>query len=514
MTSPTHVLGHLVPGLFQGEDARRGITSVSADSRHVAAGSLFFALPGSRLDGQAFVGDALARGAVAIVGEFPRPAALARDIAFAEAPDARLALANAAAVFYPRQPGTIVAVTGTSGKSSVVDFTRQIFTLLGCEAASLGTIGVITAKASDHGSLTTPDPVSLHRTLDSLAAGGITHLAMEASSHGLDQRRLDGVRLGAAAFLNLGRDHLDYHATMSDYLAAKLRLFELLPEGRPAIVNADSDVADEVAAHTRARHPLLNFGRKGKTLQLAGLAREGFGQRMAVMAGGRSHDILLPLAGDFQASNALAAALMVIATGAETGETLACLPLLKGVPGRMERVGEVNGALVVVDYAHKPDALRAVLATLRPYATGSLTCVFGCGGDRDRGKRPLMGKIAVDGADMVIVTDDNPRTEAPEAIRAEIMAGATNGHARLLEIADRNQAIHHAMTGLKAGDVLVIAGKGHETGQVIGTETLPFSDHDAARAAMASLEASHVASLEPTNLSSPGTQPPRTSHTP
>ncbi|MGL4728220.1 MAG: UDP-N-acetylmuramoyl-L-alanyl-D-glutamate--2,6-diaminopimelate ligase [Bosea sp. (in: a-proteobacteria)] len=484
MGDSEHQLGKLAPGLFAPDDATRAISSITADSRKVTPGALFFALAGAKADGRAFVPDAASKGAIAIIGAFERPADLPAGIAFARADDPRLALAKAAAAFHPGQPATIVAITGTSGKSSVADFTRQIFQALGHEAASLGTVGIVTSKGARYGSLTTPDPVSLHEMLHGLDQESITHLAMEASSHGLDQRRLDGVRLSAAAFLNLGRDHLDYHPTMDEYFAAKLRLFELLPADKPAVINADDEwSARAIAAAETSGRAVLTVGAKGEALKLLATVREGFAQRLTIEAEGKGerarHDVLLPLAGDFQAANALVAAGLAIATGAKAKDAIAAIAHLTGVPGRLERIGEVNGGLAIVDYAHKPDALAALLATLRPYATGKLICVFGCGGDRDKGKRPIMGRIAMERADLVIVTDDNPRTETPAAIRAEVMVGAAGvGSAILTEIGDREAAIRHGVSLLSPGDVLVVAGKGHETGQIIGDRVLPFSDHD------------------------------------
>jgi UDP-N-acetylmuramoyl-L-alanyl-D-glutamate--2,6-diaminopimelate ligase len=475
-------LEQLFIDVFSPDDAGREATGIAFDSRKVAPGEVFVALAGARADGARFIADAVARGACAIVSGGERPADLPAGVAFAQVPDPRLALAQAAARLHPRQPATIVAVTGTSGKSSVADFTRQIFQALGHEAASLGTVGIVTAKGADYGSLTTPDPLSLHESLDGLAEAGITHLAMEASSHGLDQRRLDGVRLSAGAFLNLGHDHMDYHPTVADYLAAKLRLWELVPKGAPVVVNRDEAYAEEAAeVATASGHPLIGIGRKGETLRLVDSLRDGFSQRLTVAVGGSEIAVTLPLVGDFMAGNALVAAGLAIATGADAAAAIAAIAGLTGVPGRLERVGEAKGGLVVVDYAHKPDALAAVLATLRGYATGRLICVFGCGGDRDKGKRPLMGKIAAEKADIAIVTDDNPRSENPATIRSEIMAASP----RLQEIGDRSEAIRHAVGLLSAGDVLVVAGKGHETGQIVGDRTLPFSDHEAVRAAIA-----------------------------
>jgi len=481
LTDASFSLGQLFPGAFA-HDAELRVGGLSFDSRKVAPGQVFVALAGAKADGARFIVDAAARGAAAIVSGQPRPPELAPAIAFAQVADPRLALALAAAQVHSRQPGTIVAVTGTSGKSSVAEFTRQIFMALGRKAASLGTIGIVTADGADYGSLTTPDPLSLHCSLDGLAEAGITHLAMEASSHGLDQHRLDGVRLKAGAFLNLGHDHLDYHPSIADYLAAKLRLWELLPQGAPVVINRDEPYAVEAEqAAVAGGHPIIGIGRGGDRLRLLSVVREGFSQRLRVAVDGGEVEVVLPLVGDFMAGNALVAAGLAIAAGEEPVAAVRALSGLEGVPGRLERVAERNGGLVVVDYAHKPDALAAVLKTLRPYASGRLICVFGCGGDRDRGKRPLMGRIAAQGADIAIVTDDNPRSENPAAIRAEILAAAPG----LREIGDRASAIAAGVAELQPGDVLVVAGKGHETGQIVGDLTLPFSDHEVVREAVA-----------------------------
>jgi UDP-N-acetylmuramoyl-L-alanyl-D-glutamate--2,6-diaminopimelate ligase len=457
------------------------IAGISADSRTVAPGFLFVAISGTKADGARFIAEAVAKGAAAVVagdgaevGDVGVPVLRARD--------PRRALALMAANFFVAQPSTIVAVTGTSGKTSVADFTRQIFAALGHQAASLGTIGIVKPDGSLYGSLTTPDPVSLHKILAELAEEGVTHLAFEASSHGLDQHRLDGVRIKAAGFTNLGRDHLDYHPTMEAYMAAKLRMFtEVLPEDGIAVVNADSAQSAEVVQAAQAcGRRILTVGRAGEDLKLQRLVREGFAQRMSVGHEGRVYDVRLPLLGEYQASNALVAAGLAIATGESAGRVLPGLQNLHGVKGRLEIVGEVQGGLAVVDYAHKPEALAAVLTALRPFATGKLICILGCGGDRDKGKRPLMGGIAVEKADVVIVTDDNPRTEKPEAIRAEILAGAAGAR----EIGDRAEAIRAGVSLIEQGDVLVVAGKGHETGQILGDKVLPFSDHEELRKAM------------------------------
>jgi UDP-N-acetylmuramoyl-L-alanyl-D-glutamate--2,6-diaminopimelate ligase len=482
----SRTLADLVPGARGLPQAGAPVAGLTADSRRVVPGGVFVAVPGTKADGRLFAAAAGRAGALAVVAEGDRPADLDPGVAYLAVADARRALALAAARFHPRQPAAIVAVTGTSGKSSVAEFTRQVFAHLGHEAASLGTIGVVTARGAAYGSLTTPDPVSLHETLDRLAGDGVTRLAMEASSHGIEQRRLDGVRLAAAAFTNLGRDHLDYHATVADYLAAKLRLFtDLLPSGSPAVVNADGPEAAAVIAAARAAgRPVLTTGRAGEAIRLLASRAEGFSQRLTVVLDGREVAVDLPLVGGFQAENALVAAGLALAVEPGAGEAaLAALSGLKGVPGRMERVAEANGALVIVDYAHKPDALDGVLAALRPFASGRLVVVFGCGGDRDRGKRPLMGAIAARRADRVIVTDDNPRGEDPSAIRAAILAEAPGAE----EIGDRAEAIRAAVRALRPGDILVVAGKGHETGQIVGDRTLPFSDRDAVEAAVAEL---------------------------
>jgi UDP-N-acetylmuramoyl-L-alanyl-D-glutamate--2,6-diaminopimelate ligase len=459
------------------------IAGITADSRQVQPGWLFAAVAGAKQDGARFVPEAVAKGAAAVLMGEGAAATVPDGAIVLRAAEPRRALALAAARFYSMQPGTTVAVTGTSGKTSVAEFTRQIFARLGRNAASLGTIGLVKSDGSVYGGLTTPDPVTLHRTLAELAREGVTHLAFEASSHGLDQHRLDGVRLKAAAFTNLGRDHLDYHPSMEAYLAAKLRLFtELLPADGVAVVNADAEHAGEViAAARRAGRAIFAVGAKGEGLGLVSLTREGFDQRLRISHAGRTYDIRLGLIGDYQAANALLAAGLAIAAGEPAEGVLPALAHLQGVKGRLEIVGRVRGGLIVVDYAHKPDALLAALKALKAFAPGRITCVFGCGGDRDKGKRPIMGRIAVENARHVIVTDDNPRSERPEAIRAEILAGARGAR----EIGDRTEAIRAGIRLLGHGDVLLIAGKGHETGQIVGDRVLPFSDHEAVRVALA-----------------------------
>ncbi|RVD19918.1 UDP-N-acetylmuramoyl-L-alanyl-D-glutamate--2,6-diaminopimelate ligase, partial [Mesorhizobium sp. M4B.F.Ca.ET.017.02.2.1] len=388
-----------------------------------------------------------------------------------------------AARFYGKQPQTMVAVTGTSGKTSVAAFTRQIWEQAGLAAASIGTTGVVAPGRNEYGSLTTPDPVALHLLLKELADAGVTHASMEASSHGLDQRRLDGVRLAAGGFTNLGRDHMDYHPTVEDYHRAKLRLFDtLLPKGAPAVIFADDPWSEPtVRAAKAAGLDVLTVGRHGDFLRLKRVEHERHRQRAEVEVDSVLHEIDLPLAGDFQIANALVSAGLAISTGTLVAKALMALEKLKGAPGRLDLVGTTaNGAPVYVDYAHKPDALENVLASVRPFTTGRVIVVFGCGGDRDRGKRPIMGEIATRLADVVIVTDDNPRSEVPETIRAAILAAAPGA----IEIGDRRKAIHEAVAMLHAGDTLIVAGKGHEEGQTIGTETLHFSDHEEVRAAL------------------------------
>ncbi len=399
--------------------------------------------------------------------------------------------ADGRAVFQ-RQPEYIVAVTGTNGKTSVVSFARQIWIDLGYKSASLGTLGAIgpDGKRIDEGApLTTPDPVALHRLLDSLAGEGFDHVAFEASSHGLDQFRLDGVRIKVAAFTNLTRDHLDYHGTEEAYLAAKLRLFsEVLPPEGIAVVNVDTAYGVRVAeAAASAGRKVWRVGRAGKEIRLIDAALGPKGQTLSVEVHGERYEVALPLAGGFQASNALLAAGLVIACGGGQHSTMQALERLETVPGRMQWVGEVgtgeSGASVYVDYAHTPDALRTVLEALRPHTKHRLHLVFGCGGDRDAGKRPLMGMLAAALADHTIVTDDNPRGEVPAEIRREIMEGVPEG-SDVEEIGDRAKAIKAAVGALEPGDALVIAGKGHETGQIVGKVVLPFDDAEVTRAAI------------------------------
>lgn len=456
------------------------ITGITADSRFVTPGALFAALPGSQVDGARFVPSAIDAGAAAVL------TGLTSDVGDPDVPvlrveEPRRALARIAARFYDRQPENIVAITGTSGKTSVADFTRQIFTALGRQSASIGTIGIIKPDGGVYGSLTTPDPVTLHLELASLADQGVTHLAFEASSHGLDQRRLDGVDIKAAAFINIGRDHLDYHPTLEDYFRAKQRLFDvLLPDDGCAVIGIDQPEAQAIVDICRRRGlRMIRVGHdEASDLRVVAQAPDEFGQRISVIYDGEGYDISLALIGRYQGMNAMLAAGLALAVGEQPDAVFAALGVLQGVRGRLEVVSNIHGAKVVVDYAHKPDALAAALDALRPFVTGKLVCVFGCGGDRDRGKRPIMGQISAEKADVTIVTDDNPRNEDPAAVRAEILSQCPGA----IEIGDRFEAIGHAMMQLSPGDVLLIAGKGHETGQIIGDQVLPFSDHDAVEA--------------------------------
>ncbi len=473
--------------VFDARHAGLDAGGVTADSRTVKAGDIFVAIAGGKADGMRFIQSALAAGASAIVAEQPPGTPLPGDTAFVRVANARRALALIAAKLYPRQPGVIAAVTGTSGKTSVAAFTRQIWSALGHRAASIGTIGVVSPSGETYGSLTTPDPVALHRSIDTLAGEGVTHLAIEASSHGLDQFRLDGLRIAAAGFTNITRDHLDYHSTFEAYLAAKLRLFEdLLASGATAVIDVDHDHADAVVTAAKKRGlSIMSVGRKGTGIRLVESAIDGFAQTLRLEEGGNDFQVRLPLVGEFQIENALVAAGLAIATGGEAARVFAALEHLAGAKGRLERVGAARGAQIFVDYAHKPDALAKALEALRPYVNGRLVVVFGAGGDRDRGKRPLMGAVAAANADRIIVTDDNPRSEDAAAIRASIIAAA-HGAA---EIGDRRAAIRHAIADLRPGDVLLIAGKGHETGQIIGDRIIPFSDHEAVATALKELAA-------------------------
>lgn len=462
---------------------------MTADSREVAPGHLFAAIAGARADGARFIPDACRRGAAAVLVGPQVTGAATLGVPMIRVDNPRRALAVAAARFYGRQPDIMAAVTGTNGKTSVTSFLRQIWRRAGHAAASIGTVGVVVDGAMQALQHTTPDPVALHRLLRDLADEGITHAAMEASSHGLAQYRIDGVQFAAAGFTNISRDHLDYHETFNDYLAQKLRLFtEVLAGGATAVVNADSSHASAVVeAARRRRISCLTVGERGEALKLVAHARADLGQALTVVDGDdEEHRVMLPLVGDFQTANALVAAGLAMATGIPVGEALAAFGTLEGAKGRLEKIAETpEGAAVFVDYAHTPDALKTVLRTLRPYTRRRLIVVFGAGGDRDKGKRPMMGKVAAALADIAIVTDDNPRGEDAAAIRAEILATAPEA----IEIGDRRTAVAAGVRMLRAGDVLLVAGKGHEAGQIVGDEVIPFSDHEAVLAALEQVDA-------------------------
>ncbi|MBU1376523.1 MAG: UDP-N-acetylmuramoyl-L-alanyl-D-glutamate--2,6-diaminopimelate ligase [Alphaproteobacteria bacterium] len=453
------------------------ITGVTADSRKVKPGFLFAALPGSRADGAAFAAKAVEAGAAAIIADqdlnLSVPTVICRD--------PRRGYALAAANFWGRQPQTCVAVTGTNGKTSVANFCRQMFSNAGHVSASMGTLGVTVSRpdAADlqvtPPGLTTPDAGDVAELLMHIAQLGVTHFAMEASSHGIDQRRLDGVRLSAAGFLNLSQDHLDYHHTMDAYMKAKLRLFEqLMPRGATAVLNADNEAFPFfAAASVVSGQRVASVGETGQAMKLLERSLLPDGQRLSIRAEGKIWDVRLPLAGAFQASNALVAAGLCRAAGMSLEETFAGLEQLTGAPGRLQRVGAgVSRGEAYVDYAHTPDGLETVLQAMRPHVRGKLIVVFGAGGDRDKGKRPLMGEIAARLADVAIVTDDNPRSEVPAAIRADVLAGGKGAK----EIGDRREAIRAAAAMMQDGDILVVAGKGHEQGQIVGDTVHPFDD--------------------------------------
>ncbi|OJX50644.1 UDP-N-acetylmuramoyl-L-alanyl-D-glutamate--2,6-diaminopimelate ligase [Devosia sp. 66-22] len=453
---------------------RLKVEGVNADSRAIRPGEVFFAIPGLKTHGDAFAAQARANGAKAMVSN-RRPSA-DPGIPVIVVDDVRAAYARAAATQYAPPPETIVGVTGTNGKSSIVSFVRQIWSACGLSAASVGTVGIETASGLIPGELTTPDALSLHRDLGNLRARGIDHVAMEASSQGLDQRRVDGVRFSAVAFTNLSRDHLDYHADMAEYRDAKVRLFtDLIAEGGAAVVNVDDPEHEAfMFAALASGATLMTVGREGAWFEIESIVREGYGQRVKGRLVGEPEEFHLPLTGAFQASNAVVALGLAMATGASKKGAIESLGKLKGARGRLELVAEHNGAAIFVDYAHKPVALETALTALRPYASNQLRVVFGAGGDRDTGKRPMMGEIAGRLADKAIVTDDNPRTENAASIRAEIVAAVPGAD----EIGDRRKAIEHAVRSLEPGDVLLIAGKGHEDYQIVGTTKHHFSDHE------------------------------------
>lgn len=465
------------------------VRGIAIDSRLVEKGDLFMAIVGTKHDGRHYVSDALERGASALI--VTEPVDCPSHVAMIVTPHVREVVAHIASLYYPRQPKTMVAVTGTSGKTSTAQFTRQMWQGMGYPSASIGTLGLVTAHEHIYGSLTTPEAITLHRMLDDLVERGITHGVMEASSHGLMMHRLDCVRLQAAGWTNLSRDHLDYHETMEAYAAAKMRLFrEVLQPGGVAVLNAD-DAAFPLfhEAATAQGVSVMAYGRNAKDIQLNSVLPDGQGQQIHLTIQGSERKVYLPVLGAFQVHNALCALGMIMGAGGDRDAALNALAQVMGVPGRLEYVGKSpQGGTVFVDYAHKPDALASVLTAMQPhvapYKGAKLGVVFGCGGNRDRGKRPLMGDIAARMADWVVVTDDNPRDEVPDHIRAEIVAGIPVG-ADVCEVADRKTAIGMAIDRLGPHDVLVIAGKGHEGGQIVAGITHPFDDRDVARSFLA-----------------------------
>ncbi|MGR3629391.1 MAG: UDP-N-acetylmuramoyl-L-alanyl-D-glutamate--2,6-diaminopimelate ligase [Sulfitobacter sp.] len=484
-----------VPLSSLGLTARAGanpmITGIAVDSREVREGTLFAAMPGSRVHGAEFIQYALRMGAAAVLTDAAGAKLAAEELAGSDAAlvvsdSPREALARTAALWFGGQPATMIAVTGTNGKTSVSTFVRQIWVEMGLPAVNLGTTGVEGAWAAPLAH-TTPEPITLHRTLAEAAQNGITHAAMEASSHGLDQRRLDGVTLKAAGFTNFTQDHLDYHETFEAYFAAKAALFaRVLSEDGTAVVNIDDEKGVDIAAIARARGcEVITVGRDGGDLHLQGQRFDATGQDLRFTWRGKTYQKRLNLIGGFQGDNVLLAAGLVIACGADAQEVFDTLPHLTTVRGRMQLAAtRDNGAAVFVDYAHTPDAVATALSAMRPHVMGRLVAIVGAGGDRDRAKRPLMGQAAAENADMVIVTDDNPRSEDPASIRAAVLDGAPDA----MEVGDRAEAILRGVDALEPGDALLIAGKGHETGQTVGDDVLPFDDVEQASVAVAALD--------------------------
>ncbi len=452
------------------------VSGFAIDHRKVSSGTIFGAFAGARFNGEDFIADAVRAGAIAIVA---RPQARVEGAVHIKSDEPRRTFALLAAQFYGPYPQTVVAVTGTNGKTSTVELTRQLWRMAGHHAASIGTLGVTTADEAVTTGLTSPDIVTFLSNMAGLQREGVTHVAYEASSHGLHQYRAEGLPVQAAAFTNLSRDHLDYHGDMPSYLTAKLRLFsEVVAEDGTAVIHLGDEYADRVLDLARARGlTLVTVGEMGQALKLVKRTPTALGQTLEIVADNKTYTVKLPLIGAYQAANALTAAGLVIATGGDIGMTLANLERVQPVRGRLERACiTAHGAAVYIDYAHTPDALTAAIDAARPHTTGKLILVFGAGGDRDTGKRPLMGKAAL-AADMIIVTDDNPRTEDPIAIRRAILAEAPGAH----EIGDRRLAIAAAIGTAQKGDFVLIAGKGHETGQIVGDQILPFDDVQVAR---------------------------------
>jgi UDP-N-acetylmuramoyl-L-alanyl-D-glutamate--2,6-diaminopimelate ligase len=469
-------LGQLVSGA-ELACAGRIVTGFAIDHRKIAPGTVFGAFEGAALNGEDFIDDAIAAGAIAVVA---RPEAVVRGAVHVAEANPRKAFARLAAKFFQPFPAHVAAVTGTNGKTSTAELTRQLWRMAGHNAASIGTLGITTASDQAKTGLTTPDIVTFLSNMSGLAREGVSHAIFEASSHGLSQYRSEGVPVSVAAFTNLSRDHLDYHGTMEAYFEAKMRLFdEVVDESGCAVIWADDAWSDQVIARARKRElRLITVGEKGKGIQLLSRQPTQLGQTLELRIQGDVHKLKLPLTGAYQAANALVAAGVVMASGGEVESLLSHLARVQPVRGRLERaVITKSGAPVYVDYAHTPDGLRAAIAALRPHTKGKLITVFGAGGDRDTGKRPEMGAVAVADSDIVIVTDDNPRSEDPSLIRADVMAGAKGAH----EIGDRRYAIAFAIEHAEPDDIVLIAGKGHEQGQIIMGRVLPFDDVEVAR---------------------------------
>ena len=469
-------LGQLVSGA-DAAFADSIVTGFAIDHRKITPGTVFGAFQGAAFNGEDFIDDAIAAGAVAVVA---RPEAVVRGAVHIAEANPRQAFARIAAKFFRPFPDHVAAVTGTNGKTSTAELTRQLWRMAGHNAASIGTLGITTASDQAKTGLTTPEIVTFLANMSGLAREGVSHAIFEASSHGLSQYRSEGVPVSVAAFTNLSRDHLDYHGTMEAYFEAKMRLFdEVVDESGCAVIWADDVWSDQVIARARKREiRLITVGEKGKGIQLLSRQPTQLGQTLELRIQGDVHKVKLPLIGAYQAANALVAAGVVMASGGEIESLLSHLARLQPVRGRLERaVITKSGAPVYVDYAHTPDGLRAAIAALRPHTKGKLITVFGAGGDRDTGKRPEMGAVAVADSDIVIVTDDNPRSEDPSLIRADVMAGAKGAH----EIGDRRYAIAFAIEHAEPDDIVLIAGKGHEQGQIIMGRVLPFDDVEVAR---------------------------------
>ncbi len=458
-------------------DSDSEVTGFAIDHRKVAPGSVFGAFPGAVFNGEDFIDQAVDRGAVAVVA---RVGASVDRVPLLSDSEPRELFAKLAAKFYAPFPETVVAVTGTNGKTSTVEMTRQMWRMSGHRSASIGTLGVTTSDDQVSTGLTTPDIVTFLNNMAGLRRMGISHVAYEASSHGIDQHRAEGVPLAAAAFTNFSRDHLDYHQTMEAYFETKMRLFdELLPSGKPAVVWTDDPKSREVIDRARrSGHEILTVGRGGETIRLVDQKPTALGQSLIVEHAGNPQRLALPLIGAYQAANVLTAAGLVLATGGDWARTFTAMQRVAPVRGRLERaVISRSGVPVYIDYAHTPDALEAAIAALRPHVEGRLITVFGAGGDRDQGKRPQMGAVATALSDLVIVTDDNPRSEDPARIRSAIMAAAPGA----TEVPGRREAIAEAIRQAREGDIVLVAGKGHETGQIIGDKVLPFDDALVAR---------------------------------